>query len=56
MIENKIFEDKVHEILKEKGLKIQTTIVPPSWRPKDMVIKVSKLIEQDKHFHIYHKW
>lgn len=53
MIDNKVFEDKVHEILKNRGMKITTTTVPPTWRPHDMVIEVNKLIENEKFFKPY---
>jgi hypothetical protein len=45
-ITNEVFENIVHEIIKERGIKIKNSIVPPTWRPRDMVIEVSKRVEE----------
>jgi hypothetical protein len=45
-ITNKVFESIVHEIIKERGLKIKNSIVPSTWRPHDVVIEVSKRVEE----------
>jgi hypothetical protein len=45
-IDNEVFENMVHEIIKERGIKITKSIVPSTWRPYDMVIEVSKRIDE----------
>jgi hypothetical protein len=52
-ITNEVFEEIVHEIIKERGIKITKSIVPPTWRPHDIVIEVSKRVEEEynKYWH-----
>lgn len=46
-ISNEVFEEKVHEIILNRGVKIGNSIVPPTWRPRDIVIEVNKMVQKE---------
>lgn len=46
-ISNEVFEEKVHKIIINRGLRIKNSIVPPTWRPRDIVIEVNKMIQEE---------
>jgi len=46
-ISNEVFEEKVHKIILNRGVKVKNSIVPPTWRPRDIVIEVNKLIQEE---------
>jgi hypothetical protein len=41
-ISNEVFEEKVHKIIINRGLRIKNSIVPSTWRPRDIVIEVDR--------------
>ena len=42
---NQQFEDIIHEIMLRKNIAIKKTIVPPNWRPHDVVNEVNEFIK-----------
>jgi hypothetical protein len=46
-ISNEVFEEKVHKIIINRGLKVNKSIVPSTWRPYDIVIEVNKMIQEE---------
>jgi hypothetical protein len=40
------FESEVHSIIKDRGIKINKSIVPETWRPRDIVIQVKERISK----------
>ncbi len=46
-ISNEVFEEKVHKIIINRGLRIKNSIVPSTWRPRDIVIEVNKMIQEE---------
>lgn len=46
-ISNEVFEEKVHEIILNRGVKVKNSIVPPTWRPRDIVIEVNKMVQKE---------
>lgn len=46
-ISNEVFEEKVHEIIINRGVKIKNSIVPSTWRPHDIVIEVNEMIRKE---------
>jgi hypothetical protein len=50
-ISNEVFEEKVHEIIINRGVKVKNSIVPPTWRPRDIVIEVNKMVQKENDEH-----
>jgi hypothetical protein len=46
-ISNEVFEEKVHEIIINRGIKVKNSIVPSTWRPHDIVVEVRKMIQEE---------
>lgn len=46
-ISNEVFEEKVHEIILNRGVKVKNSIVPPTWRPRDIVIEVNQMVQKE---------
>jgi hypothetical protein len=42
------FESEVHNIIKDRGIKINKSIVPETWRPRDIVVQVKERISKEE--------
>lgn len=55
-ISNEVFEEKVHEIIINRGIKVNKSIVPSTWRPRDIVIEVNKMIQEENDERVFWKY
>ena len=47
-ISPEVFEAAFHKIIVARGVKVKKSVVPPTWRPRDVVIEVNEFIQKEK--------
>ena len=47
-ISSEAFEAAFHKIIVARGVKVKKSVVPSTWRPRDVVIEVNEFIQKEK--------